>query len=514
MTTAVTVQQKALTMRSYLSGDKIKTQLAMALPKWLSVDRFIRVGLTAILKNPKLLDCTPESIASSFVQCASLGLEPILGRAHLVPYQNNKKPGRPLEMQMQVGYQGFVDLARRSGDIRDVKPYVVYEKDEFHMEYGDSDIIVHKPFLGSTKDRGKPIGGYCKWIFKDGHVSKHYMSIDDIYDKHRAKSQAYNYAVKSGSKDTPWIEFEEIMIQKTLVKATARWEPASIEAMQAVELDDMSDMGMEQPIIPLDQGEDLPTYDTPNAGDVDGNAPVATPDEFDLMLSGAGYTSGAANGFLEASAKQFGSTVDKVKESALRNKDSFMAALKKHIDLNNASAPTKTVRDEFINLKTKGFAPWLEKFGKEAFLALEEKLQQEIRNKWAGIYENRFPFDEHLPEQESAQDNEMFGDPTPGTAEAGGEPAKDLDIVGENGEIKDKEESPEATYQKDMMAYLSALGDEKFFEVLKKAGKERGEPGGYKNITMIPRVLRPLVLIALKQALDLKLEGVAEGGTV
>jgi len=34
-------QQKAVTIRDYLFSDNIKNQLAVALPKWLSVDRFL-----------------------------------------------------------------------------------------------------------------------------------------------------------------------------------------------------------------------------------------------------------------------------------------------------------------------------------------------------------------------------------------------------------------------------------------------------------------------------------------
>ena len=125
MTKDIAVQnQKAVALRDYMHGDGIKNQLASALPKWLSTDRLLRVVFTSVMKNPKLLECTRESILSSVMQCAQLGLEPILGRSYLIPYDNRKNINgtwvKVPECQMQIGYQGLVDLARRTDTIADV----------------------------------------------------------------------------------------------------------------------------------------------------------------------------------------------------------------------------------------------------------------------------------------------------------------------------------------------------------------------------------------------------------
>jgi len=139
-TAMTTTQQKAIDLRNYLNGDRVKAQISAALPKWLSPDRFLRVIFGAALRNPKILECSVESILQSVMMCAQLGLEPILGRAHLVPYWNGKK--RCLECQFQPGYQGLTDLARRSGMIQDVYAQVVYEADHF--------VSIHAPARGAT----------------------------------------------------------------------------------------------------------------------------------------------------------------------------------------------------------------------------------------------------------------------------------------------------------------------------------------------------------------------------
>jgi recombination protein RecT len=97
MNQELTVQQtKAVALRDYLQRDTIKDQLAAALPKWLSPDRLLRIVFSSTMKNPKLLDCTRESILQSVMQCAQLGLEPILGRAYLIPYENRNASFKPV----------------------------------------------------------------------------------------------------------------------------------------------------------------------------------------------------------------------------------------------------------------------------------------------------------------------------------------------------------------------------------------------------------------------------------
>ncbi len=242
------VQQKAKDLRSYLGQDNIKDQFEMALPKWLSVDRLLRIVFSSTIKNPRILDCTRESILQSVMQCAQTGLEPILGRAHLIPYHNSKQINgkwvKVWECQFQPGYQGLVDLARRSGEIKDVFAMVVYENDDFDMEYGTNRKLEHRPTIKG--DPGKPIGAYAVWELKDGTKPFEFMPLHKLY-KRRDKSQAYQYAIKNSTnknaQETPWIQWPEEQMMKTVVKHSSKLKPASIEYMEAVELDSAIDSG-------------------------------------------------------------------------------------------------------------------------------------------------------------------------------------------------------------------------------------------------------------------------------
>lgn len=247
MTNLPAEQQKAVALRDYLQSDHIKNQLSAALPKWLSADRLLRVIFGAALKNPKILDCTRESILRSVMECAQLGMEPILGRVYLVPYWNGAK--KALECQLQVGYQGLVDLARRSDTIADVWGANVYENDDFDLSWGMERRLTHRPWFMDPDKRkkgesGEIIGAYVVWQLKDGTKHPEFMPIADIH-KRREKSQAWRFAETGdpkkggGKRDSIWHQWPEEQNLKTVIKHSAKLVPSSIEFMQAVEADNV-----------------------------------------------------------------------------------------------------------------------------------------------------------------------------------------------------------------------------------------------------------------------------------
>jgi phage RecT family recombinase len=239
------VQAKARGLRDYMNNDVIKKQFAEAIPKWLSVDRFLKIVFGALIRNPRLMDCTKESLLQSVMQCAQLGLEPILGRAYLIPYNNNKNVNgrwvKTWEVQMQVGYQGFIDLVRRSGEIANIASNVVFERDKYTLDLS-LDRVPHEPYL--LGDRGKPIFAYTAWTFKDGIKGFDFMTLEAI-NKRRDKSPAWQRAQNSPNdkkaQSTPWVEWPEEMMQKTCIKSHTKMLPMSIDFMEAVAMDNRAE---------------------------------------------------------------------------------------------------------------------------------------------------------------------------------------------------------------------------------------------------------------------------------
>lgn len=191
---------------------QMKSQFALALPKHLTADRFLRVCLTAVNKNTKLLQCTKESLLGCLMDCSQLGIEPDGRNAHLIPYGK--------DCTMIIDYKGLVELARRSGDIADIHADVVYDKDEFTYSFGSDSHLKHIPNL---KERGELVAVYSYVRLKDNSSSFEVMSIKDV-EKIRNRSKAKN----SG----PWVTDFNEMAKKTVFRRHSKWLPISSEKFQ------------------------------------------------------------------------------------------------------------------------------------------------------------------------------------------------------------------------------------------------------------------------------------------
>src|SRR5208282_5581851 len=73
--------------------EKSVKEIGRALPTGMNPERVVRIALTCITQNPQLAECTPESFMGSLFVLAQLGIEPIAGRAYLLPFNNKRKYG-------------------------------------------------------------------------------------------------------------------------------------------------------------------------------------------------------------------------------------------------------------------------------------------------------------------------------------------------------------------------------------------------------------------------------------
>lgn len=74
--------------------ERMKPEIAKALPSHMSAERLARIVYTEIRRNPELMECERTSLLGAVMLSAQLGLEQgPLGHCYLVPH-NNKKLGR------------------------------------------------------------------------------------------------------------------------------------------------------------------------------------------------------------------------------------------------------------------------------------------------------------------------------------------------------------------------------------------------------------------------------------
>jgi recombination protein RecT len=109
------VAQKSIGAPNRTVFDLLKQQqseIERALPRHMDADRFARIAMTQLRRTPALLACDAASIISSVMRLAQIGLEPDGRNAYLVPYKTECTP--------IVSYMGYMELARRSGQVADI----------------------------------------------------------------------------------------------------------------------------------------------------------------------------------------------------------------------------------------------------------------------------------------------------------------------------------------------------------------------------------------------------------
>lgn len=241
-------------------------RIAAVMPRHMSPDRLLSLCTSTINKNPLLAQCTPASLLSCFMRCSSLGLEPSdvdgLGRAYIIPYNVKNKATNRYEHQATfiIGYKGMLDLARRSGDIKDIVARAVYEGDSFDYGFGLDERLDHrpsgKPKAGKDKDGAKLTHVYMIANFVNGGHYIDVMTADEVEDSRRRSKSPY-----AG----PWVSDYEAMAKKTVIRRAFPYLPVSIEAQEAVAADD-TDGGFTgqiefDPIIDIDASHELPEAD-------------------------------------------------------------------------------------------------------------------------------------------------------------------------------------------------------------------------------------------------------------
>lgn len=219
--------------------EKMGGQFKAVLPTQAHVDRFIRVVMTAVQSNIRLLEADRTSFYASCMRCAQDGLMPDAREAVLKIY-NTRVPGTK-EWQSVVAYEpmveGLLKKLRLSGEVVGApKVHVVYAADlippyEFTYELGDNERIVHKPAIFS---RGEIVAAYSIVKLRSGGTSREVMSIEDI-DRIMQRSKSKK---EDGTIYGPWVTDKPEMCRKTVFKRHYKRLPRSSDLDNVINYDD------------------------------------------------------------------------------------------------------------------------------------------------------------------------------------------------------------------------------------------------------------------------------------
>lgn len=246
--------------QSYLKAMMPAITEALPKSKGMDAERLTRMTLTTLKTNPKLLECSIESLLGAVLQSAQLGLEPnLLGSCYFIPYKGT--------VSFQIGYKGLIDLVTRKGEVTSIVAQEVRKGDYFNYEFGRNETLVHRP--APSQDRGDIEYFYAYAHLKNGGFTFQVMHITDIEKVRNEHSVSYKYD-KTGS---IWVKHFESMAAKTCIKKLIKYLPISVETQSAIANDETVRKDITADVIHVDRNDGLENisdirteiFDNPNS---------------------------------------------------------------------------------------------------------------------------------------------------------------------------------------------------------------------------------------------------------
>jgi len=207
--------------------ENLKAEFAPMLPAHIPVDRFARVVMNAMSREPKLYACDRRTLWNACMQSAEDGLLPDGREGAIVPFGNRKANRLEAVWIPMVG--GIRKKVRNSGLLSDFNVQAVHEGDAFTFELGESPFIRHAPAPGPRTR--KVVWVYSIATFKDGTRSREVVHIEAIMQVAR-KSRAFEGG--------PWSDpvFFVEMCKKTVTKLHAKQLPSDRDLDRVLRRDD------------------------------------------------------------------------------------------------------------------------------------------------------------------------------------------------------------------------------------------------------------------------------------
>lgn len=153
--------------------------------------------------------CTQTSIANALLEMVISGLSPAKKQCYFLMYAD--------KLQLSTSYFGRLTLAKRFGNVKDVRGFAIFKGDEFEFEVdvakGIKYVTKHKQKLENLKP-DNVIGAYAIVYYEDGSTNTEVMNIEQI-------KKSWNMGQMNGNSKAHK-EFTDQMAIKTVISRACK----------------------------------------------------------------------------------------------------------------------------------------------------------------------------------------------------------------------------------------------------------------------------------------------------
>lgn len=172
-------QQSIQAFTSKINGNYVQTQLQKVLGA--NAGSFA-TSIVEVFTNDKQLQlCDPNKVVQEAIKAATLKL-PLnkqLGYAYLLTFNNYDRERRQSvpTPTLVIGYRGYIQMAMRTGQYRNINSDVVYEG-----ELKAKDKLTGEISLDGEKTSDKVVGFFAHFALTNGFTKTIYMSLQQMAD--------------------------------------------------------------------------------------------------------------------------------------------------------------------------------------------------------------------------------------------------------------------------------------------------------------------------------------------
>lgn len=211
-------------LKMVLSAQSVREQFQNTLKE--NAGAFITSIIDLYSTDSYLQQCDPNLVVMEALKAATLKL-PInrqLGFAYIVPYKNSKGQYIP---QFQIGYKGYIQLAMRTGQYKNINAGIVYEGIKVHK-----DLLTGEIHFTGEPTSDKPQGYFAYMELINGFKKTVYMTHGEVVAHAKRYSKSFNSA------NSAWqTNFEEMALKTVLRRLLSKYGILSTEMVTALTSD-------------------------------------------------------------------------------------------------------------------------------------------------------------------------------------------------------------------------------------------------------------------------------------
>lgn len=230
-------QKQKLTFSAFITSTGMKNKINQIIGDENTGKRFISSIISAVSNNSALAECDNASIVSGALLGEALKLSPSpqLGRFYLVPFKDKNKG---MVAEFILGYKGYLELAQRSGQYKDINVIEIREGEYKGRNRENGNPMFEFVENDDERENLEIIGYMASFTLINGFTKTIYMTHKQMENHALQYSSGYRADKKNKTSYTFWSKDFTSMAFKTLLRQLiSRWGIMSIDMQKAYESD-------------------------------------------------------------------------------------------------------------------------------------------------------------------------------------------------------------------------------------------------------------------------------------